>query len=785
MPTNFPIPLPPSNTDPSTPAGRLLWQNYYLALQNYTASINPAPINAKYLVATADATLTDEVNLGVLPSGYVSITTALGLATVSSSPTIPISVLTGTLPIVNGGTNSSTALSGSSVMVSNGTAIVQGPAGTSTTVLHGNASGLPTYGAVSLTADVSGTLPAVNGGTGQSSYTTGDLLAANSGTTLTTVADVATGNALLSGGVGAVPSYGKVGLTTHVSGTLPIANGGTNSSTALSGSSIMVSNGSAVVQGAAGTSTTVLHGNASGAPTYAAVSLSADVTGTLPATNGGTGQSSYAVGDLVYASTTTALSSLADVATGNALLSGGVGVAPSYGKVGLTTHVSGTLPVANGGTNSNTALSGSSIMVSNGTAVVQGAAGTSTTVLHGNASGTPTYSAVSLTADVSGTLPATNGGTGVASYAVGDLLTASSTTALTTLADVATGNALLSGGVGVAPSYGKVGLTTHVSGTLPIANGGTNSSTALSGSTIMVSNGTAVVQGSAGTSTTVLHGNASGLPTYSAVSLVNDITGTLAAGNGGTGQSSYAVGDLLYASTTSALSKLADVATGNALISGGVGVAPSYGKIGLTTHVSGTLPVGNGGTGLATLTANYIPYGNGTSAFQSASNFTFDGTTLTTPGQIAFPAVQNASTNANTLDDYEEGTFTPVIGGSGGTSGQTYLNQGGYYIKIGQLVWILAYCVLSAKGTITTNVEIQGLPFTSNTATLNYQSVSVAYSSLATNWVNIMGVIVPNSTVMSIVGATGAAPNNQVALTTADIGNTTRLFVTATYRATA
>ncbi len=70
----------------------------------------------------------------------------------------------------------------------------------------------------------------------------------------------------------------------------------------------------------------------------------------VPATSGGTGLTSYAVGDVIFASTSTALSKLADVATGNALLSGGVGVAPAYGKVGLTTHVSGTLPVANGGT---------------------------------------------------------------------------------------------------------------------------------------------------------------------------------------------------------------------------------------------------------------------------------------------------------------------------------------------------------------------------------------------------------------------------------------------------
>lgn len=76
----------------------------------------------------------------------------------------------------------------------------------------------------------------------------------------------------------------------------------------------------------------------------------------------------------------------------------------------------------------------------------------------------------------------------------------------------------------------------------------------------------------------------------------------IAANKGGTGHTSYTVGDILYASSSSALSKLADVATGSALISGGVGAAPSWGKIGLATHVSGTLPVANGGTGTTTST---------------------------------------------------------------------------------------------------------------------------------------------------------------------------------------
>lgn len=84
----------------------------------------------------------------------------------------------------------------------------------------------------------------------------------------------------------------------------------------------------------------------------------------------------------------------------------------------------------------------------------------------------------------------------------------------------------------------------------------------------------------------------------------------IAANHGGTGQTSYTTGDLLYASSTSALSKLAGVATGNALISGGVGAAPSWGKIGLTTHVSGTLAATNGGTGINSYTTGNFLYAN-------------------------------------------------------------------------------------------------------------------------------------------------------------------------------
>ena len=98
----------------------------------------------------------------------------------------------------------------------------------------------------------------------------------------------------------------------------------------------------------------------SNAPAWAQVNLTNGVTGTLPATSGGTGVATVTTGDLIYGSAPNTLANLADIATGNVLLSGGVGAVPSWGQVGLTTHISGILPIANGGTNANSA-SGTSL----------------------------------------------------------------------------------------------------------------------------------------------------------------------------------------------------------------------------------------------------------------------------------------------------------------------------------------------------------------------------------------------------------------------------------------
>lgn len=82
-----------------------------------------------------------------------------------------------------------------------------------------------------------------------------------------------------------------------------------------------------------------------------------------------------------------------------------------------------------------------------------------------------------------------------------------------------------------------------------------------------------------------------------------------------------------------------------------------------------------------------------------------------TTGQITFPATQISSGDANTLDDYEEGDWTPTVGINNSSVGITYTAQHGSYVKIGRLVFIQGRVILSNKGTNTGSVTIVGFPF--------------------------------------------------------------------------
>jgi hypothetical protein len=93
-------------------------------------------------------------------------------------------------------------------------------------------------------------------------------------------------------------------------------------------------------------------------------------------------------------------------------------------------------------------------------------------------------------------------------------------------------------------------------------------------------------------------------------------------------------------------------------------------------------------------------------------------------GQIKFPATQNPASNVNTLDDYEEGTWTPALTfATPGDLSVAYTTQVGAYTKIGNAV-IAQFTIVTSSFTFTTasgNLTITGLPFSSiNTTGQNY-----------------------------------------------------------------
>ena len=114
---------------------------------------------------------------------------------------------------------------------------------------------------------------------------------------------------------------------------------------------------------------------------------------------------------------------------------------------------------------------------------------------------------------------------------------------------------------------------------------------------------------------------------------------------------------------------------------------------------------------------------------------------------ITFPATQSASSDANTLDDYEEGTWTPSIGGTA-----TYGAQTGYYVKIGKIVYVRGNIIITLIGTGSTNT-ISGLPFTCRTIT----PLSIAYFDTINTAATFLGIrINQNNTTMLLVGTTAA-----------------------------
>jgi hypothetical protein len=321
--------------------------------------------------------------------------------------------------------NSTTANFGTATITSatwNGTTIATGYGGTGLTSFSAANNALYSTSSSALTA---GTLPVAAGGSGATTFTANGVLYGNGTSALGVTAAGTTGQVLLANTSGAptwgaIPttgavtsiSFGSTGLTPNtattgvvtVAGTLDITNGGTGqitASAAFNALSPLTTQGDTLYGGASGAGTRLAIGTAgqvltvnsgatapqwstpasnvssfqtslSGLTPSTATTGAVTLAGTLGPTSGGTGLTAYTQGDIIYASATNTLSRLAGVATGNALISGGVASDPSWGKIGLTTHVSGTLPTANGGTNLTSFTSGGALYATSTSALTTG-----------------------------------------------------------------------------------------------------------------------------------------------------------------------------------------------------------------------------------------------------------------------------------------------------------------------------------------------------------------------------------------------------------------------------
>ena len=146
-----------------------------------------------------------------------------------------------------------------------------------------------------------------------------------------------------------------------------------------------------------------------------------------------------------------------------------------------------------------------------------------------------------------------------------------------------------------------------------------------------------------------------------------------------------------------------------------------------------------------------------------------------TSGALKFPATEIASADANTLDDYQQGTFTPTVTFGGNSVGVGYNTNLGQYTKIGNVVVATGTIILTSKGSSTGNAFLGGLPYAANTAypmgggTGRYDQISFV------GWIS--GTVY-GATVQLIERTTSGTPS---AITNADFADTAEIYWSCIY----
>jgi hypothetical protein len=190
------------------------------------------------------------------------------------------------------------------------------------------------------------------------------------------------------------------------------------------------------------------------------------------------------------------------------------------------------------------------------------------------------------------------------------------------------------------------------------------------------------------------------------------------------------------------------------MASGALNFAPNTGTVAMTLNTVGGLKV-----------LNTVGVGNATPSTSGAG--------------ITFPATQSASSNANTLDDYEEGTFSPTFTASTtAPSSVTYDTQSGRYTKIGRVVYVEVYIRITAYSGGSGEARIGNLPFTA--AGAPYSGVFFQENtgfSITGTYYSLVTQVGASATFLAIVKQAPNLASTAVNLT--EVGSATTVYVLA------
>jgi hypothetical protein len=149
-----------------------------------------------------------------------------------------------------------------------------------------------------------------------------------------------------------------------------------------------------------------------------------------------------------------------------------------------------------------------------------------------------------------------------------------------------------------------------------------------------------------------------------------------------------------------------------------------------------------------------------------------------TQGQIKFPATQVPSADANTLDDYEEGTFDFGLVFSGSPTGVTFATRQGKYTKIGNMVTVTGFIQLTNKGSTAGPATLTGLPFTIFNANANYSAPALWFANISFAG-QVQGIGDPNTTTIAMRQVTEAGTESPLENT--NFTNGSSIFISFTY----